>query len=93
MLEDTFTGFNLYLNVSSYFTTVSCNFLPQITKFGTLLSSFSVPHVKKTIGKRAFNFKAPADWNSLPVERSISILGMFKHAVSSLFKMDCCCYQ
>ena len=39
---------------------------------------FSVPHVHKTIGKRAFMFKAPADWNNLPVEiRSVSSFHMF----------------
>ena len=54
---------------------------------------FSVPQVKKTIGKRAFKFKAPADWNNLSVEiRSISLLGLFKHALSAHFKINSLCY-
>ena len=41
--------------------------------------------------KRAFMFKAPADWNNWPVDirSAISSLGMLNHAQSSYFEMEC----
>ena len=46
----------------------------------TVQQFFSVPNVSKSISKKAFMFKAPSNWNNLPVNiHSISSFRMFKH--------------
>jgi len=54
---------------------------------------FFVPRAKKTVGKRAFMFKATLDWNNLPSNiRSITSFGIFKNNLSSYFMTNCSCF-
>lgn len=70
MLENTFTGINWYLNVFISIIIFIYNsilyLLPQIiqVRHSTQLYFF-VSRAKKAIGKRAFKFKAPADFQHL----------------------------
>lgn len=55
---------------------------------------FSVPNIIKSFGRRAFMYKAPADWNNLPASiRSSSSFHIFKHALSSHFMVTCSCFH
>lgn len=55
---------------------------------------FSVPRAKKSVGKRAFMFKAPLDWNNLPSDiRSIASFGMYRHTLSSYLVIDFSCNE
>ena len=55
---------------------------------------FTVQLARSKIGKHAFSFKAPSDWNNLPVNiRSISTFPLFKCALSSYFEVVCSCYR
>lgn len=57
---------------------------------------FTVPSLRKQIGKRAFRFVAPSHWNKLPPHiRSLTSFHLFKNSVSSHFKLnnsDLCIY-
>ena len=54
---------------------------------------FSVPHISKEIGRRAFKFKAPSDWNGLPRSfRSISSFHQFKMALLNYLHTSCNCF-
>ena len=54
---------------------------------------FIIPTVNKTIGKRAFMFKAPSDWNNLPLTiRSLTLFNRFKNALSSYLESNCTCF-
>lgn len=49
---------------------------------------------EKTTVTTASMFKAPADWNRVPVDtRSMSSLGVFKQTLSFYFELDDSCYQ
>lgn len=57
---------------------------------------FSVPNISKEIGRRAFKFKAPFDWNSLPCSlRSISSFPLFKTALLAYLQSrdHCKCFS
>lgn len=56
---------------------------------------FSVPSISKEIGRRAFKFKAPSDWNRLPSSlRSISYFPLFKSSLLSFLHScdQCTCF-
>ena len=87
------------------FKCIHLNYPYYLQQFLTLHSSiynlrhlsqyyFVVPPVRKTVGRRAFKFKAPSDWNQLPANiRSISSFYVFKNAVSSCFELECSCFR
>ena len=56
---------------------------------------FTVPaNVSNSAGKKSFRFKAPSDWNNLPVHiRSISSFQLFKTALSSHLEITCSCFH
>ena len=55
---------------------------------------FSTPTVSKSVGKKAFKFKAPSDWNNLPGNiRSISSFPVFKNTLSSYYANCCNCFN
>lgn len=84
----------IYFNYPSY---LQQYLIPYTTSYHIRHSSqpfFSVPNVIKSFGRRAFMFKAPADWNNLPANiRSSSSLGIFKHALSSHLMVTCSCFH
>ena len=83
------------------FKCIHCNYPAYLQQFLIPYSStyqlrhssqyfFSIPTVYKTIGKKAFMFKAPSDWNNLPSNiRSLTSSHNFKNAVSSYFELNC----
>lgn len=53
---------------------------------------FTVPNILKESGRRAFKFKAPSEWNSLPGSlRSITSLCSFKTSLFVYLQANCCC--
>lgn len=57
---------------------------------------FSVPRISKEIGRRAFQFKAPSDWNSLPSSlRSITSFPSFKVSLQNYIQSSdqCRCFS
>ena len=56
---------------------------------------FKVPtRVSTAVGKKSFRFKAPTDWNNLPVQiRSITSFHLFKTALSSYLEITCSCFH
>ncbi|XDV21785.1 hypothetical protein PO909_026805, partial [Leuciscus waleckii] len=51
------------------------------------------PRISKEIGRRAFKFKAPSDWNNLPSSlRSITSLHIFKSSLITHFQTSCSCF-
>ena len=56
---------------------------------------FKVPtRVSNLVGKKAFMFKAPTDWNNLPIHiRSITSFRLFKTALSSNLETNCLCFD
>ncbi len=54
---------------------------------------FFTPLVKKVFGKKAFRYKAPADWNNLPSNvRSLTSFYRFKKGLFSCFEISCNCF-
>uniref|UniRef100_A0A8C8E0L6 Reverse transcriptase domain-containing protein n=1 Tax=Oryzias sinensis TaxID=183150 RepID=A0A8C8E0L6_9TELE len=54
---------------------------------------FAVPRVKKQIGKYSFNYKAPSDWNNLPLSiRSLTSFFAFKNACLVHLQHSCNCF-
>ena len=54
---------------------------------------FTIPRTSKEIGRRAFQFKAPSDWNNLPVSlRSVTSFNIFKASLLADLKPSCTCY-
>ncbi len=89
-LEFIYKSFNL--NYPPYLKQYLSRFISTHQVRHTSQLFFTIPHVKKAIHKRAFKFKAPADWNNLPANiRSLSTLSLFKRALSSHFKVECSC--
>ncbi|KAK0149616.1 hypothetical protein N1851_009629 [Merluccius polli] len=78
ILEDRFTGFTLFSNVyyfdyPSYLKQFLVPFSSTHLLRHTVQLFFFVPVVSKSIAKKSFMFKAPSDWNNLPINiRSIS---------------------
>lgn len=71
-------------------------YLTQVTSRYSLRSThcltFTVPRPKKEIGRRAFRYKAPYDWNELPISiRTVTSLGSFKEALLSHLQSPCLC--
>ena len=56
---------------------------------------FKVPtKVSTSVGKKSFRFKAPTDWNNLPVQiRSITSFHQFKTSLSSFLENNCSCFH
>ncbi len=55
---------------------------------------FVVPKVSTAVAKKSFWFRAPSNWNSLPVHiRSLTSLRLFKTALSAHFETTCSCYS
>lgn len=51
------------------------------------------PRIRKEIGRRAFKFKAPSVWNSLPSSfRSITSLYIFRSSLITYFETSCSCF-
>ncbi len=54
---------------------------------------FFTPLVKKVLGKRAFRYKAPADWNNLPSNvRSLTSFHRFKKGLFFCIDISCNCF-
>ena len=54
---------------------------------------FLTPRISKEIGRRAFKFKAPSDWNNLPCSlRSITSFHIFKSSLLTHLQTSCSCY-
>ena len=55
---------------------------------------FDIPtHLANAAGKKSFMFKAPSDWNNLPVHiRAITTFRLFKTALSSYLENTCNCF-
>lgn len=54
---------------------------------------FSTPRIRKEIGRRAFQYKAPSDWNNLPHSlRSINSFHIFKSSLLIYCQTSCSCY-
>ena len=50
------------------------------------------PRLTNLVGKKSFMYKAPTDWNNLPIHiRSITSFRMFKTALSSHLETTCTC--
>ena len=50
-------------------------------------------NIRKEAGRRAFKYKAPADWNLLPSTiRSITSLNTFKVSIFNHLQLPCTCY-
>lgn len=70
--------FNLPLYLKQHFTQFSSSY--NLRHNESLF--FNVPRVKKEVGRNAFGFGAPHDWNELPVAiRSITSFPLFKNAI------------
>ena len=53
---------------------------------------YSVPSFSKAMSKKAFKFKAPSEWNNLPLHiRSLPSLYQFKNSLRSHYKVVCSC--
>lgn len=51
------------------------------------------PLVRKVFGKKAFRYKAPADWNNLPSKVcSLTYFYRFKKGLFSCFEISCNCF-
>ena len=51
------------------------------------------PRIRKEIGRRAFKFKAPSDWNNLASSlRSITSFHIFKSSLVLHYKTSCSCF-
>ena len=84
----------IYLNYPPYLKQYFVPYSPIHQVRHSVQIYFSVPSAKKLIGRRAFMFKAPTDWNTLPAAiRSLASLGIFKHALLSHFQLVCTCYN
>ena len=55
---------------------------------------FEIPtNIQTEIGRRSFKFKAPMDWNNLPIEiRTITSFPSFKISLFDLLKCNCTCF-
>ena len=54
---------------------------------------FFVPKINKELSRRAFKFKAPSDWNTLPNNiRIINSFPIFKNSLFNLIKISCNCF-
>lgn len=54
---------------------------------------FSVPRIHKELGRYAFQYKAPSDWNKRPISlRTISSFHLFKKSLFSHLQTHCSCY-
>ena len=54
---------------------------------------FELPSVSLVAGRRSFCYKAPSDWNNLPLAlRSISSFGRFKTSLYSHLESTCMCF-
>ncbi len=54
---------------------------------------FFVPRISKVIGSRSFQYKAPYDWNNLPLHlRSITSFHCFRFSLFSHMKTTCSCF-
>lgn len=54
--------------------------------------SFTAPHIYKEVGRRAFQYKAPSEWNRLPTSiRSVTSFPIFKSSVFAYLKTPCSC--
>ncbi len=55
---------------------------------------FFAPRIFKEIGRRAFKYKAPSDWNNLPVSLiSVTSRHRFKTSLFSYLKTPCSCFK
>lgn len=54
---------------------------------------FQTPRISKEMGRRAFKYKAPADWNNLPVLlRTVTSFPLFKSSLFTFLLIPCSCY-
>lgn len=54
---------------------------------------FVVPRIYKEVGRRTFQYKAPWDWNNLPLFfRSITSFRFFRSSLLLYFKTTCLCF-
>ena len=55
---------------------------------------FDITTVSTSVAKKSFKFRAPTDWNNLPVHiRSITSFTLFKTALTSYFETSCSCFH
>lgn len=84
----------VYFNVPPY---LKCLLVPSTTTYFLRHSeylSFTTPLMRKEVGRRSFSFKAPNDWNHLPIAlRSITTYGLFRTSLHAHLNTDCLCLQ
>ncbi len=82
--------FNYPLYLKQYFVQITSNYQTRQSTY----PYFLVPHNSKLIGRKAFKFKGPNDWNHLPVGiRSSPTLNCFNQALSSYLDTSCSCFH
>lgn len=82
----------MYYNYPSYLKEYLIPYRPSYRLRHTDYLSFIVPNISKESGRRAFKFKAPSEWNSLPGSlRSVTSLCSFKISLFVYLQANCCC--
>ena len=82
-----------YFNFPPYLKQYLIPFSSQYNLRHTGQLFFFTPRINKESGRRAFKYKAPADWNNLPGSiRSISSFHLFKSSLFTYFQTPCSCF-
>lgn len=83
----------IYQNYRSYSKELLCPLISTYNLRHTEHLFYIVPKIKKEIGRKAFKYKAPSDWNALPGSiRSITSLNLFKNEIFIHLHTVCCCF-
>lgn len=84
---------SIYLNFPSYLKQHLVLYNSQHNLRHDEQMFFTVPRVKRDVGKHAFRVRAPNDWNNLPVFiRSITSLTSFRRALLTHLQNTCHCF-
>jgi len=83
----------IHFNFPSYLKYYLIPFNTQYNLRHTVQLFFHIPRTHKGVGRRAFKFKAPSDWNNLPCSlRSISSFYVFKSSLFTYLQTTCSCF-
>lgn len=83
----------IYFNCPSYLKSLLIPFRSSYSLRNMQYPFYFVPNISKEIGRNAFGFKAPSDWNNLPLSlRSISSYHCFKSSLFCHLKTNCSCF-
>ena len=84
----------IYFNYPSYLKQHLCPYSSRYPLRHTQQPYFEVPgNIQTEIGRRSFKFKAPDDWNNVPIAiRSITSFAVFKMSLFDSLKCNCSCF-